>query len=536
MNAPRVLFLNHTGAISGAEMVLLDVVRACESPAAFLFEEGALGGKLRSLGVKVVQSRFGAGFAGIKRDTSLFKALPLAGKMSALVAELALAARRYDVLYANSQKAFVLGSLAASIARRPLIWHLHDIIGKAHFGAGQRRLQVALANRFAGCVVAPSRSVADAFIAEGGRSRLACVVPNGLDMEPAGSPEAEARQELGLPSGPLIGVFSRLAPWKGQHVVLQALAKLPGVHCIVAGSALFGEDAYAASLRLLASDLGIEDRVTFLGQRGDVPALMRAVDIVVHPSVDPEPFGRTLVEAMLARTPVIATDAGRRLRDPGWRRGRDAGASRRCRRADGGDTRDAGGKSGACGADLPGGDPRPRPLRHGTDAPRHRGADRARRRKRAPMRSAAAIAAAPERAVPGWLPAAALIAITALLGPQLGGATRPLFLLGCLATGWYAWSRSPGAHMQAVLALFCFAPFLRRLVDLSAGFDPGGLMIAGPLLALLVPLPEFREFALPEGRRIGGLGPILVFSACVVYAVLDYRRAGRVVPGRQRRA
>ena len=310
MSAPRVMFLNHTGAISGAEMVLLDVVRACESPAAFLFEDGALGGKLRSLGVKVVQSRFGAGFAGIKRDTSLFKALPLAGKMSALVAELALAARRYDVLYANSQKAFVLGSLAASIARRPLIWHLHDIIGKAHFGAGQRRLQIGLANRFAGCVVAPSRSVADAFIAEGGRSRLACVVPNGLDMEPAGLPEAEARQELGLPSGPLIGVFSRLAPWKGQHVVLQALAKLPGVHCIVAGSALFGEDAYAASLRMLASDLGIEDRVTFLGQRGDVPALMRAVDIVVHPSVDPEPFGRTLVEAMLARTPVIATDAG----------------------------------------------------------------------------------------------------------------------------------------------------------------------------------------------------------------------------------
>ena len=415
MSAPRVLFLNHTGAISGAEMVLLDVVRACESPAAFLFEEGALGGKLRSLGVKVVQSRFGAGFAGIKRDTSLFKALPLAGKMSALVAELALAARRYDVLYANSQKAFVLGSLAASIARRPLIWHLHDIIGKAHFGAGQRRLQIGLANRFAGCVVAPSRSVADAFIAEGGRSRLACVVPNGLDMEPAGLPEAEARQELGLPSGPLIGVFSRLAPWKGQHVVLQALAKLPGVHCIVAGSALFGEDAYAASLRLLASDLGIEDRVTFLGQRGDVPALMRAVDIVVHPSVDPEPFGRTLVEAMLARTPVIATDAGAAseildggeagtLVPPG-----DAGALTEAIR----ETL-AGSPALAARIDLAE-DARPRPLRHGTDAPRHRGADRARCRKRAPMRSAAAIAAGPERAVPGWLPAAALIAITALV-------------------------------------------------------------------------------------------------------------------------
>lgn len=137
------------------------------------------------------------------------------------------------------------------------------------------------------------------------------------------------------------------------------------------------------------------------------------------------------------------------------------------------------------------------------------------------MRSAAAIAAAaPERAVPGWLPAAALIAITALVGPQLGGAARPLFLLGCLAVGWYAWSRSPGEHFQAVLALFCFAPVLRRLVDLSAGFDPGGMMIAGPLLALLAPLPEFREFALPEGRRVRGLAPILVFAACAAYAVL----------------
>ncbi len=52
------------------------------------------------------------------------------------------------------------------------------------------------------------------------------------------------------------------------------------------------------------------DRVRFLGQRDDVPALMRAVDAVVHPSTEPEPFGRTLVEAMLARRPLVAAEAG----------------------------------------------------------------------------------------------------------------------------------------------------------------------------------------------------------------------------------
>jgi glycosyltransferase involved in cell wall biosynthesis len=310
MTAPRVLFVGHTSALSGAELVLLDVAPACANPGAFLFEEGPLGAGLQSRGVRVVQSRFGKGFSGVKRDAGLSKAAPLAGRMLALTAELAAAARRYDVIYANSQKAFSIAAFASALARRPLIWHLHDIIAPEHFGAGQRRLQVSLANRFASAVVAPSKPVASAFIAEGGHERLTHIVPNGLDAEERPEDKAALRFKLGLPAGPLIGVFSRLAAWKGQHVVLRAIAKLPNVKCIIAGSALFGEDAYAKSLRILAADLGISNRVIFLGQRSDVPALMAAVDAVVHPSVSAEPFGRTLVEAMLMGTPVIATDAG----------------------------------------------------------------------------------------------------------------------------------------------------------------------------------------------------------------------------------
>ena len=136
------------------------------------------------------------------------------------------------------------------------------------------------------------------------------------------------------------------------------------------------------------------------------------------------------------------------------------------------------------------------------------------------MRGAATLAVWPALSFPGWLPAAVLIAVTALAGPQLGGAARPLFLLGALAAGWYAWSRSPGAHLQTVLALFSFSPILRRLVDVSAGFDPSGVMIAGPFLALLAPLPDFREFAVPGRPPVKGLGPIIVFGVCTLYCVL----------------
>lgn len=310
MARPHVLFVVHTGSISGAELVLLDVVQPWAGASALLFEQGPLAGALSARGLKVTVSRWGQGLTEVRRDSSVLKVIPLVGRLLAIVGETIAAARRHDVVYANSQKAFVLSALAVSFARRPLVWHLHDIISAAHFGNMQRRVQVKLANLWASRVIVPSQACADAFISGGGNRALVVVIPNGLDIAPESSTPAQIRAELNLPDGPLVGVFSRLAEWKGQHVVLQALAKTPGVSCIIAGDALFGEQAYAARLNRMVVDLGLSDRVHFLGQRSDVPRLMRAVDAVIHPSIDAEPFGRTLVEAMLSGVAVIATDAG----------------------------------------------------------------------------------------------------------------------------------------------------------------------------------------------------------------------------------
>lgn len=310
MSSPRVLFVCHTGSISGAELVLIDLVQPWAGQSALLFEDGPLHRALTACGLNVAISRWGGGLNHVRRDSSFAKVLPVVTAMYGIVVEVARFARRHDVVYANSQKAFVLSAVAAKLVRRPLIWHLHDIISPAHFGSMQRRVQVFLANHCTAAVVVPSKAAADAFIAEGGRKDLVAIVPNGLDIVAEELSPAEIRRDLNLPQGPLVGVFSRLAEWKGQHVVLEALAKTPGVGCIIVGSALFGEEAYEQRLKQMVRDLGLEERVHFLGQRSDVPRLMRAVDAVIHPSIDPEPFGRTLVEAMLADVPVIATDAG----------------------------------------------------------------------------------------------------------------------------------------------------------------------------------------------------------------------------------
>ena len=310
MSTERVLFVDHTGQIGGAELILLDVVEGRSRSSAFLFEDGPLRTALAERKLNLVISKWGRGLSQFRRDSSWFAAIPLMARLAAIVAEIARAARSHDVVYANSQKAFVLASIAGLFVRRPLIWHLHDIISADHFGIVQRRTQVLLANARATKVIVPSQAAATAFIEAGGRRDLVEVVPNGLALPPEPRTSAELRRSLDLPTRPLVGVFSRLARWKGQHVLLEALASLPDVGCIIVGDALFGEQAYAAELKQMVLARGLADRVHFLGHRNDVPRLMMAVDAMVHPSINPEPFGRTLVEAMLARVPVIATNAG----------------------------------------------------------------------------------------------------------------------------------------------------------------------------------------------------------------------------------
>lgn len=120
--------------------------------------------------------------------------------------------------------------------------------------------------------------------------------------------------------------------------------------------------------------------------------------------------------------------------------------------------------------------------------------------------------------LPGWLAATLLLGGTALAAPVGGGLTRPAFVVGCAAVGWYAWRRSPAGHLQAVLLLFAFAPFLRRLVDLSTGYEASGIMLIGPLLAILMSLPSLLA-ALEEDRPLPtALAAIVAVGACVTYA------------------
>ena len=240
-----------------------------------------------------------------------FKVLPNLWKMAGQVAS---AARGFDLIHANSQKAFVASALATFRGSPPVVWHLQDILTAKHFSSINRRIAVWLANNCATRVIVNSEATGKAFVAAGGREELVRVVYNGFDSTPFDriTPEQaqQIRTQLGIKDVPVVGVFSRLSYWKGQHILLEAIRNLPQVHVLLVGKALFGEEEYVAELKSLAAVPELAGRVHWLGFRDDVPTLMKACNIIAHTSTEPEPFGRVIVEGQLAKRPVIATAAG----------------------------------------------------------------------------------------------------------------------------------------------------------------------------------------------------------------------------------
>jgi glycosyltransferase involved in cell wall biosynthesis len=313
VTSPRTLFVSHSGALGGAERSLLDLAAAWPGEReVVVLAEGPFVDALRARKVPVRVEPMSA-LGAVRRESSA-PGLGALADVGRLAGALASAARGMDVLHANSQKAFVVTAAAGLLVRRPVVWHLRDILSTAHFSASNIRAAVFLANARAAAVIANSEATAAAFRLAGGRADLVHVVHNGIDPAPfdaVGDAEVSGlREALGAREAFVLGACARLAPWKGQHVVIAALEAMPDAHAWIIGAALFGEEAYAASLRAQAASLGVEDRVRFLGEREDVPALLRAADVVVHSAVDAEPFGRVVVEGMLARRPVIASDAG----------------------------------------------------------------------------------------------------------------------------------------------------------------------------------------------------------------------------------
>lgn len=300
MNASRrrVCFLGHCGELSGAEIALRRLLGALDvDPVVVLAEDGPLVAALRADGVETHVVGLPARLRGFRRSGRVREALASAGALVGFLAATrrAVAASGAEIVHTNSMKAHLYGGLVGRSLGLPVVWHVRDRLTPDYLGRSLSRLVRLLARVLPHVVIATSRSTA----ATVGRTDVVVVPDNhGFPTTTA----AEVRDDLAV-----VGMVGRLSPWKGQHVLLEAMVEVPA-RCRLVGSAMFGDAGYEARLREIAA--GRDEQVEFAGFRDDLEAEFATMDVVVHASTIPEPFGQVVIEAMAAGVPVVAADAG----------------------------------------------------------------------------------------------------------------------------------------------------------------------------------------------------------------------------------
>ncbi len=326
----RVAYLNPCGQMGGAEMSLMDVllsIRAAEPTWEcwlVLGEDGPLVALAKEAGVRVMVAPFPRALARLGDSGSgPLGALWACVKAAAGTIRYAFDLRRMlselqpDIVHTNGFKMHVLGAWAHP-RNAPVIWHVRDYVSTRPLMKWLLRLN---AGRCA-AAIGNSESVArDIQKVCGPQLETVCVY-NAIDLKrysPAG-PQSDLDSLAGLaPAAPgtvRVGLVATLAHWKGHAVFLRALARLPKdlpYRAYVIGGAIYQTDNSQRTLddlRALAAELGLGERVGFTGYVADTAGAIRALDVLVHASTQPEPFGRVIAEGMACGRAVICSAAG----------------------------------------------------------------------------------------------------------------------------------------------------------------------------------------------------------------------------------
>jgi glycosyltransferase involved in cell wall biosynthesis len=310
---PRVVFVNHCARLSGGELALLRLLAALEQVDrhVILGEDGPLVRRLLDAGISLEVLPMSDAARDLHRADVTPWSVPGKAlfKTSAYAAVLARRLRRLrpDIVHTNSLKSALYGGVAGRLAGTPVVWHIRDRIADDYLPTPAVRLVHAAARVLPSAIIANSRAT------------LATLGETGVFREVVASPVVvyDSAVTGGLNasrSGDLrVGMIGRLAPWKGQHVFLDGFTRAFGrgsESAVIVGAPLFGEDWYEADLRRRAEALGLNGRIVFAGFREDIGRALGEIDILVHASVTPEPFGQVIVEGMSAGLAVVATAAG----------------------------------------------------------------------------------------------------------------------------------------------------------------------------------------------------------------------------------
>lgn len=334
----KIVYLNPSAQLGGAEAALFTLLSGLRrhrpdwTLELILTETGPLASRAEAIGVRVKvlklperPARLGDSAAGGPAGQELSRAGVIGRLLLSMPSLLlyvwrlgmALRAASPDIIHTNGLKMHLL-AIPAKPRGAALVWHMHDYASARPLASFLLRR----AARFCTAAATNSKSVASDLRNLCGDELNIVPIYNAVDLERF-NPEGTALDLdalAGLPAAPdgtvRVGLVATMAKWKGHGVFLEALARLPAslpFRGYIAGGSLYpteGSQSSPDALREDARRLGLHDRVGFTGFVEDSPALMRSLDVVVHASTRPEPFGLVIAEAMASGRPVVVSAAG----------------------------------------------------------------------------------------------------------------------------------------------------------------------------------------------------------------------------------
>jgi glycosyltransferase involved in cell wall biosynthesis len=317
----RVLLVesNEDGTVGGSYQALFDLARLMdreEFQPVVLFNQGNIFvPRLRALGIEVlVYEAERVVERAAYRSGSLFRKVREMGRAVVRRRRL-LESQRIDLLHLNNHPSFTSADWlpAARLAGIPCVV---NAMGDAPEVRWLRGVVMRRYDR----VIAISDYMRHKMLDLGIADRRITTVHLGLDAPAYRNrvrrQPSEVRREMDVaPDAVLAVMVGNVRRWKGQHVVLEALAQLePEIRrrlkVLFLGATAPADEAYAASLMDLVKRAGLEETVRFVGSRQDVPDFVNAADLCLHASVVPEPFGLVILEAMALGRPMVAARTG----------------------------------------------------------------------------------------------------------------------------------------------------------------------------------------------------------------------------------
>lgn len=324
MGQRRILFLSSCVRGGGAGWSLYYLLKHLDreriEPRVVVPDPGIFGERFDALDLQVLTPRWlphrllEQRFQARNAATHYASAALNVGRMGLFVRELARVIERehIELVYCNNMMVKPLGALAAQMAGVPCVLHVRNIherpLPVAFYGTVAKLpcVRRIIANSEASAV--PYRAAA---------ADKVVVVHNGVDLDEY-TPQANAigafRRRFELGDATLVGFTGNLIPRKGVDTLVRAAAEVLRRHhdvvFVVLGRVPIGSpEDYGARYQALAAELGVADRIRFLGFVDDVRSAVADWDVLVLPSTQ-EPFGRSIIEAMALQTAVVATRVG----------------------------------------------------------------------------------------------------------------------------------------------------------------------------------------------------------------------------------